>query len=189
MFNKNIDKNSREYLEGKVSTARHSLLAVIIFTIINLGMILADTGSYFVFSASVPYELTFIGAVLTYEATGAILGVYTYTALVISAIILAVYGLCWFFAKKKPVWYVVAFVLFALDTVVMVLINVEYIADYIIDIVFHAYVLYELFQAISANNKLKTMPVEAEDLEEPVVASVVPEAERYADPWDRANKE
>ncbi len=187
MFNKNIDKNSREYLEGKVSNARHSLLAVILFTVINLGLLLADTGSYFVFSASVPYELTFFGAVLTYQETGAILGMYTYTALVISAIILAVYGLCWFFAKKKPLWYVVAFVMFVLDTVIMVLINLDYISEYIIDIVFHAYVLYELYQAIAANKKLKNMPVE--EIQEAVVAAAQPEAERYADPWDRANKE
>ncbi len=154
-----VDKNSREYLTRKVTTARHTLLLVIIFTVINLGMVLADTGRYFLFSASVPYELTFLGAVMNYEATGAIIGTYTITALVMALAVLALYFVCWLLAKKRPgLWYTVAFVLFALDTGVMLLVNLEYIAEYIMDIVFHFWVLVELFQAITANKKLQAMP-------------------------------
>ncbi len=158
-----IDKNSREYLTQKVNTGRHSLLLIIIFTVINLFMIIGDTGRYFLFSASIPYELTFLGALMTYQETGAILGVYTYTALVISAAILALYLLCWLLSKKRAAWYVVALVLFALDTLFMVYINLEYIGEYIMDIVFHVWVLWELWQAISAGKKLKNMPPEQPD--------------------------
>ncbi len=185
MANPTVDKNSREYLTRKVNTARHTLLLVIICTVVNLAMILADTGTYFLFAASIPYELTFFGAVITYQETGAILGPMTYTALVISAIILAFYGLCWYMAKKKPLWYTIAFVLFALDTVLMIVLNLGYITEYILDIVFHGLVLFELYQAISANKKLAAMPPEVVDAE----GAAVPAAPAYQEPWERKDIE
>ena len=56
-----VDKNSREYLENKMKSARHSLLLVLIFTVVNLVLLLADGNTYFLFSASVPYYLTAFG--------------------------------------------------------------------------------------------------------------------------------
>ncbi len=177
MFKNKIDKNSREYLEQKVASSRHSLLLVVIFTVVNLVLLLLDTGRYFLFSASVPYELTFVGAVLNYQETGAIMGLYTYVALVMSAIILGLYLLCWVMAKKRAVWYIVSVVLFALDTVAMIFINMEYLGEYIVDIVFHVYVIYELFQAVTANKKLKNMPMDTD-------APIAPQ-----EPWERKDIE
>ena len=104
-----IDKNSREYLENKMKSARHSLLLVLIFTVVNLVLLLADGNTYFLFSASVPYYLTAFGMGMDAEMG---ISVFTTTALVISAVILAAYLLCWIFSKRRVGWYVVALVLF-----------------------------------------------------------------------------
>ncbi len=184
-----VDKNSREYLTRKVATARHTLLLVIIFTVVNLGMILADSGTYFLFSASVPYYLTVFGVAFDSTETAMVIGTFAITALVISAIILALYFVCWLMAKKRPgLWYLVAAVLFALDTLALVglglVLNV--LTELIMDLVIHAWVLYELFQAYSATKKLAAMPLPVVDTEGEVVEqpAYVPQ-----EPWERKDIE
>ena len=54
MKNNVVDKTSPEYLVKQVAGSRSSLLMVLIFTVVNLAMLLLDSGSYFLFSASVP---------------------------------------------------------------------------------------------------------------------------------------
>ena len=127
-----VDKNSREYLENKMKSARHSLLLVIIFTIVNLVLLLADGNTYFLFSASVPFYLTVFGMGMDAEMG---ISVFTTTALVISAVILAAYLLCWIFSKRKVGWYTVALVLFIIDTALLVLMALSFdvLADSIMD--------------------------------------------------------
>lgn len=192
MKNNAIDKNSREYLEKKVSSARHSLLLVLIFTVINLVMLLADGNSYFLFSASVPYYLTAFGIGMDMGMGTEGIGVFTTTALVISAVILAVYLVCWLLTKKKPAWYVVSAVLFAVDTVALVLIALGFdiLTDNIMDLVFHAWVIIELFQAVSANKKLKNLP--PEPVVDEATAAAVPAwqpAPVPEEPWNQPDKE
>lgn len=191
MKNNAIDKNSREYLEKKVSSARHSLLLVLIFTVINLVILLADGNSYFLFSASVPYYLTAFGMGMDMGMGTEGIGVFTTTALVISAVILAVYLICWLMTKKKPAWYLVSAILFAIDTVALVLIALgfEMMADSIMDLVFHAWVIVELFQAVSANKKLKNMPPEPIVDEAAEAVPVWQPAPVPEEPWTQPDKE
>ena len=176
-----VDKNSREYLESKIKSARHSLLPVLIFTIVNLVLLLSDGSTYFLFSASVPYYLTAFGMGMDLELTGS---VFTTTALVISAVILAAYLLCWIFSKKKVGWYVFALVLFIVDTALLVLLalSFEMLADSIMDLVFHAWVVLELCQALSCHKKLQVLP--PEPVAVPVPTAVVPPVPVSDDPWN-----
>jgi len=175
-----VDKNSREYLENKMKSARHSLLLVLIFTVVNLVLLMADGNTYFLFSASVPFYLTVFGIGMDAGAGGS---VFTTTALVISAIILAAYLLCWIFSKKKVGWYVAALVLFIIDTVLLVLLALafETLADSIMDLVFHGWVVLELSQALICHKKLKALPPEPEA--EPVPAPWPP-SPASDDPWN-----
>lgn len=179
MKSNNIDVNSRQYLEGKLKGARHSLLLVLVFTVVNLVLLLTDGNTYFLFSAAVPYYLTGFGIGMDY-GTGS--HVFTTTALVISAIILVAYLLCWIFSKKKVGWYVVALVLFILDTVLLVLmaLALDLLRDSIMDLVFHAWVVVELCRALSAHKKLKNMPPEPV-AEEPAPVAPAPITE---EPWN-----
>ena len=175
-----VDKNSREYLESKVKNARFSLLLVLIFTVVNLVFLLTDGNTYFLFSASVPYYLTAFGMGMDLELGGS---VFTTTALVISAVILAAYLLCWIFSKKRIGWYVVALVLFAIDTALLVLLALEFaiLKDSIMDLVFHGWVVLELCQALSCHKKLKALP--PEPAAEPVPAPWPP-ASASDEPWN-----
>ncbi len=191
MFKNTMDKNSREYLEYKVKTARNSLLIVIVFTVVNIILLLTEANRYFLFSAAVPYFFTAFGMGMDIGMGVEGIGTFTITALVLAAIILGLYLLCWLLAKKRPGWYIAAAVLFALDTVAMVLLNMEYLTESIMDIVFHAWVLIELFQAASANKKLKHMPLEVVDAEGNVIEQQPVAAAPAADvePWDRKDIE
>ena len=46
----------------KKNNARRNILVVIIFTMINLVLLALDTGTMFLFSASVPYYVAVLGA-------------------------------------------------------------------------------------------------------------------------------
>ena len=166
-----VDKNSPEYLHKKVAGARSSLLLVLIFTVVNLVMLLLDSGTYFLFSASVPYYLTAFGMGMDYGTGYSGIGPFATVGLVISAVVLVWYLLCWLLSKKRPGWLVVALVSFVLDTLALLGFSLafEMMADNIMDFVFHAWVIAGLAQAISANGKLKkqaTNPPSMEPWEE-----------------------
>lgn len=167
MRNTNVDKNSRPYLEGRISSARYSLLLVIIFSVVNLILLLTQSDRYFLFSASVPYYLTAFGMGMDRGVGGS---VFTVTALLISALILAAYVICWLQSKQHWICTLIALCLFAIDTVllVVIVINLELLQDNILDLLFHAWAVTELTRAVIAQRKLQAMPVELE--EDPVAA-------------------
>lgn len=168
MANYNVnDKNTREYQENLYQGSRHNLLVVLIFTVVNLVMLLTGSGNYWLFSASIPYYLTAFGMMFDgyMNTLEPVIGTFTITALVIAVIILAVYLVCWIMSKKRSGWLIVALVLFAVDTLgmlAMMLISGSGIAEWIMDIVFHAWVLISLSRGLIAASKLKNMPETAE---------------------------
>ncbi len=188
-MNKNIDKNSREYLQSKVNNGRHSLLLVIIFTVINLVLLLTGGNTYFLFSAAVPYYLTAFGMGMDLGMDTVGIGTYTITALVIGAVILAVYFVCWLLAKKKVAWYIVAVVLFVLDILCLlgICLSLDLLSDSIMDVVFHAWVIVELIQSISCYKKLQALPPEEEEIPAVPVAPAAPAEPE--EPWTRKDVE
>ena len=121
-----VDKNSREYLLRQVANGRYSLLLIVILTVVNLIMTILDTNTYFLFSASVPYYLVFVGMGIEngfVDGAWNVKGTLTYTGLVIALVIVAVYLLCWLLSKKRAGWLTVALVLFIVDTVALVVIT------------------------------------------------------------------
>lgn len=174
MNNKNAQKLSPEYLLKQFAGARSSLLVVLIFTVVNLAMLLLDSGTYFLFSASVPYYLTAFGMGMDIGMGADGIGTFTLVALGISAAVLVLYLLSWLLSKKRPGWLVAALVLFILDTVALVLacLALDALVDSVMDFVFHGWVIISLIQGISANGKLRKM-IDEFDPNDPV------------DPWDR----
>lgn len=178
----------RQALQNKYNAARVNLLAVVVFTVINIVSLATGIGGYFLFSASVPYVITMFGLVLCgmmpdefyqeMEMEGMFFldESFFYITLAISVLILGLYVLCWFFSKKKPVWLTIALVLFIIDTVVMFL-YYGIALDMILDIAFHAWVIWILVSGIRAHKDLQKMPkedpiIEAEFTEVPNDESV-----------------
>jgi hypothetical protein len=151
------DKNSREYLENQFHSGRMNLLMMISFTVTNIVLLLAESGLYFLFSATIPYFLAALGAEMDMQLGGS---TYVTTAVVVCAVILGVYLLLWFLSKKRPGMLYVAFGLFALDTVALLAMALLAggLVEEIVNIIFHGWVLFSLFQGARCGGKLKNMP-------------------------------
>lgn len=167
--NVTVDKNSREYLEMQVKNGRGSLLLLVVFSVVNLVMLLLRAGSYFLFSASVPYYLTWFGRCMdngTPDGSGPITGEFTIVGIIVSVVILGLFFLAWLLSKKHRGWLTVSLVMFIADTVALVLISfllLESPVGNLMDLLIHLLVAWQLFQAVSCNKKLADLPDEEEE--------------------------
>ena len=177
----NDPRMERQALASKYSAARSNLLLVVVFTALNLLLLATNSGTYFLFSASVPYLIGDLGMFLCgrypeeyYEGLEGMFFLDTsffVIMMVIAFLILALYMLCWFFSKKNNVkWLIVSLVLFSIDTLVMFL-AYGLAADMIVNVIFHVWVIVILAMGIKAHYKLKSLPqddvIEAEFSEIP----------------------
>lgn len=155
-----VDKNSREYLLRQVANGRYSLLLIVILTVVNLIMTILDTNTYFLFSASVPYYLVFVGMGIEngfVDGAWNVKGTLTYTGLVI----VAVYLLCWLLSKERAGWLTAALVLFIIDTVALVVITFALYDSpmgKLVDFLLHIWAIVELVQGVRGSKKLKALP-------------------------------
>lgn len=167
----NQEMSERQRLTNKFNLARANLLLVIIFSVINIALLLFGSDSYFLFSASIPYYAVLTGMLVCgkfpewyYTGLGDIQfrdNSFFVGMLILALVILSLYLLSWIFSKKnKAGWLIFALVIFSIDTVGMFWIY-GFSVDSILDILFHAWVLYYLISGISACNKLKYLPEEA----------------------------
>ena len=160
------EKSSAEQLNRQIAGGRYALLLIFLLTIVNLVLLLVDADRYFLFSASLPYYLTLVGMGLDNNFTPLrwdVIGTYTLTALVISAVILLLYLLCLILSTKRLGWLAGALVLFVLDSVALVVFTFalyENPAVNLMDGFLHLWAIVELFQAVRANRKLKQLPPE-----------------------------
>ena len=176
-FNQGVSLTPRQNYERKYKASRANLLLVVIATAINMFLIATGSDTYFLFSAFIPYFFTTIGMVqcglLPPEYYEYPMEDYIFydkslfvALLIISIILTSLYLLAWFMSRKNRVgWLIFALVFFGLDTLGMLIFN-GIAADGIIDIVFHAWIIYYLVVGIIAHNKLKNYPYE----DEPVMA-------------------
>ena len=161
----------RRLLEERYNKSRHNLLLVLIFTAINIVLLVTNANSYFLFSAYVPYMLVDLGMDLCGMYPAEYYGVdysedlflnpsFFAICLGIALVILAMYLLSWIFSKKARVgWLIFSVVFFVIDFIVLLLV-VELNSSIMIDIVFHVWVIVSLMMGIISHFKLKKLPVE-----------------------------
>lgn len=160
-------------LEQKYNSSRMNLLLVVVFTAINLVLLVTNSDSYFLFSAFIPYFITTMGMLLCGRFPAEFYGgeynslqffgdSFFMVLLAISIVLMLLYLLAWFMSRKQHVgWLIFALVFFGLDTIGMLFIN-GFSVESIIDIVFHGWVIYYLILGISSHYKLKKLPPEEE---------------------------
>lgn len=160
-FPADVNKNDPHELKKQIAAGRYALLVIQLLTVVNLAMVLLDRGSCFLFTASVPYYLTLLARGLDNgfaDAAWTVFGAYTYAALAVSVVILALYFLCWLLSREHPGWLAAAFVLFLLDSVAMlILTHLLYgsLLPMALDVFLHGWALWQLWQAVRANRKRK----------------------------------
>lgn len=174
LFNKNQNQQAqpfsqRQQMERRYASARMNLLWVVLFTAINIVLLVSNSYTYFLFSAFIPYAIVDYGMIVCGKYPADFYGdlsqyqFFDTTVLVVliavAAVICVLYLLCWIFSKKRRVaWLIIGLVFFALDTVFMLLGGIS--ADRILDIVFHGWVIISLIGGIIAHFKLKKLPAE-----------------------------
>ena len=161
---KNMETDSRtvsyrKHLQQQVNIGRQTLLGVIIMTLINLGLLLGNGGSYLLFSVFIPYYLTGLGKALDQMQNGT----YTLTGLVIAVVILLVYFLFWVLSRKRGgiLWLAVAGL--GIDLLALIWISIlrtGSILDNAVDILFHVVVIYQIGKGATKWKKLKDLPPE-----------------------------
>lgn len=194
----------------KYRVARGNLLSVVLFTAVNMILILIKSGVTFLFSASIPQFLLYINMD---DYGNMVVDNFFYICLAIAVVYTVVYLIAWIFSKKSGVWMWIALGLFVIDTVCLLyFFRLEAVIP---DIIYHGIVIYCLISGIAASVKLKKMknsPEQYAYAEAPAVAenhaaeeksleenTISPEEierdivsdkknkdnERYSDPWDR----
>lgn len=163
--------SNRQVLETRCRNARHNLLYVVIFTLVNILLLITKSDLYFLFSAYIPYVLVSVGMMLCGmyppEYYGQDISNVEFMNTSVFAILLAValiitalYFISWIFSKKNKVgWFIFALVIFVIDTVGMLWSNGLGVEG-IVDIIFHVWVIVSLALGINAYFKLKKLSVE-----------------------------
>lgn len=160
--------SQKELLESKYKNSISNILLVVAFSIINVVLLVVNSDSYFLFSAFIPYFMADLGMFYSgaypeeyyYDVIDMVYADTSFLiiCIAVAAVVILLYLLSWFFARKKKVgWLVFATVLFCIDTVAMfILVGIN--VDMIMDIVFHAWVIFSLISGIVNYNKLKKLP-------------------------------
>ncbi len=167
--------SQHEIYEQKYRRSRVNLLLVVVFTAINLLLLVTNADSYFLFSAFIPYFIATIGMLLCGRFpeeyyTGELAGMtfldnsVFIILLVISVVLTLLYLLAWILSSKNRVgWLIFALVFFGLDTIGLLLIS-GISLDSVFDILFHGWAIYDLILGIRAHYKWKKLPPEEENV-------------------------
>jgi len=153
-------------LKNQIIAARAALLVLVGFTVVNLLLGAFDAGFYLLFSAIFPG--------LVFNIVAFQIGAF-WLGLIMALLCASVYLICWALAKKWPVFILLAFILFLLDTVVLFYFAFTSgeILTYVIDVAIAVAILYGLGVGVVAWIKVKRFPVD----EYNVVNEYTPEQE------------
>ncbi len=135
----------------KMRAGRTSFLTMIVLTVVNMFLLVADTTFSFPFSAIAP-QLVFGIGFYGFQETGAM------PLLVIcgaaTLLMLGVYLLLYFLSAKYVAASWIALILFTVDTAILIFLSVGNATNPIIDLILHAWVLWALGSMIHAQHKL-----------------------------------
>lgn len=162
----------RQLYEQKYRVSRMNLLLVLVFTAINLILLVTNADSYFLFSAFLPYYFAGIGMLLCgrfppefYEGAEDIVFLDTSVfafLLAVAILFTLMYLVAFLLSNKGRVgWLIFALVFFGVDTLGMFVLN-GISLESILDLAFHAWIIYELSVGIHAHYQLKKLPPEEE---------------------------
>ena len=148
--------NLRAKYEAQYVRARGNLLAMLLLTLANVVLMIAEAQVSFLFSAILPQVAVTYGWYLDAWLGGS---TYTWIAYAISVLIIGIFALSYFLSKKHRGWMTAALVLFSVDCLVLVYwIYLGFMVEDILDIAFHVWVLYYLISGVVAAAKLKKLP-------------------------------
>ena len=152
--------------EKALKTANYNILIVAACTAVNVLLYIINSNTSFLFAAFSPTLALDFGYVWSEESGN---GAYYIASIVLAVLIVLFYAALFLIGRKKPGAIIAALVAFAIDTAILlfcvfVLIEKEYIPDYLLDIAFHAWVMFYCISGTAAYCKLRKLPAEAENI-------------------------
>ncbi len=171
-------KSKPNNLETKYNSSINNLLLVVVFSLVNIVLLVTNSDTYFLFSAFIPYFAADYGMYFCgmypeeyyYDVPDMVFEDKSllWATIAIAAACLLIYLLCWFLAKKKKIGAVVfALVIFVIDTIAMLWIT-GFSMESIVDIVIHIWVVSYLVIAIVTYFKMKKLPEEVLEADEEI---------------------
>ena len=154
-----VDKSSPEYMLQQYNAARGSILAAILFTVLNILLTVFDMGYYFLFSIAVPYYGVALGVGMDYALGGK---TFTLAACIFAVVVIAVYLVLWLVSKKHRGAMIPVLIFFIIDMLVLLVAGFMLmdITDIILDILFHIFLMVYFVQAVRFGGKLTALDKE-----------------------------
>ena len=163
--NQGNPQTPKALLLSKYRIARSEVLLVLIFTVINVALLILKTNYYFLFSLTVPYYGVVFGSVVAQEYG---IGGFLVAGIVFALIMIAVYFVLYFLSKKRSGCMTAILVLFSIDTLALLGVLMIEISSggfsSLFDIAVHALVLYYLIRGVSAASQLKKLGIDVNTL-------------------------
>ena len=171
MTNKNVIPAERQMLDRRYSNACATLLSVVVLTLLNIILLVAGNGTFFLYSAFLPYVVVTLGMFWSGRMPVEFIGEEEalsplvvpslfWIAIAVAAVIILLYLLAWIFARKRKIgWLIFGLIFFSLDTAFMLLFSSIQL-DNILDIIFHGAIIVTLIIGVVAYYKAKKLPPE-----------------------------
>ncbi len=116
----------RKKLLRSVSVGRITLLVIMAVSLLNQLLLLLDVDYFFLFGASVPYYLNWLGRELSvyHQVTG-----YRVVAMLLSIAVFAAYVTCWLLSARNWKWMRAGLVLYCVDTLFMIAFAIAFLMN------------------------------------------------------------
>ena len=180
----NSAANELAKLTRRAQSARMDIIVVVLFTVVNIALMLFGSLTYFLFSVSLPYYFCYFMSLYTGRMSKEIYGSewdgfqflpdgFFWSAVVVSVVVLAMYAVCFFASQNKKKnedgsvtvsysmgWLIAALALFTIDTliyIIMMAVLIGFQMSMLIDLAIHIYVIVTLVMGVIAAYKLKKL--------------------------------
>lgn len=180
----NSAANELAKLTRRAQSARMDIIVVVLFTVVNIALMLFGSLTYFLFSVSLPYYFCYFMSLYTGRMPKEIYGSewdgfqflpdgLFWLAVVVSVVVLAMYAVCFFASQNKKKnedgsvtvsysmgWLIAALALFTIDTliyIIMMAVLIGFQMSMLIDLAIHIYVIVTLVMGVIAAYKLKKL--------------------------------
>lgn len=116
----------RMKLQRNISIGRIALLVVLVVSLLNQLLLLLNVKYFFLFGASVPYYLNWLGRELSayYQVTA-----YKVIAMLISVLVFAAYTGCWLLAVRSWKWLKAGMILYCIDTLFLIAFAIAFLMN------------------------------------------------------------
>lgn len=180
----NSAANELAKLTRRAQSARMDIIVVVLFTVVNIALMLFGSLTYFLFSVSLPYYFCYFMSLYTGRMPKEIYGSewdgfqflpdgFFWSAVAVSVVVLAMYAVCFFASQNKKKnedgsvtvsysmgWLIAALALFTIDTliyIIMMAVLIGFQMSMLIDLAIHIYVIVTLVMGVIAAYKLKKL--------------------------------